>query len=312
MKLLTSIMLFAALIIFRPAFSQKKSGEEDAIKKVIEQETRAYNESNVDKWADSWAHESTSYFVYTGPSNSIELIGWEKILKEFKGYMQNPTPIDEEQYKITGRKYDYQFKISGNLASVTCKEGKGNLATRVLEKQSGHWKIVGVTSVSSLSYAFRESVNKLKVFIGKWKIEPASLKFEPAITGFALKKYDFEVRETENGIEMITEQSSSYNNKPYNPPPTHEQILTDYTDNEFKYLSLSKDESGLSYTATGSATLDTAGAIIIKQTFHDKPAATQTTNSMSIDKDGLINGVSRSYNSDGTLTSTVIYKLRRQ
>jgi hypothetical protein len=143
-------------------------------------------------------------------------------------------------------------------------------------------------------------------------MEPGSLKFEPAIVGFEVKKYDLEVRETENGIEMITDQSSTYNGKLNSSPLTHEQILSDYTDNEFKYLSLSKDESGLSTIITGSATLDTAGTILIKQTFHDKPSATQVTNSLSIDKDGLIDGVSKSYNSDGTVTSTVTYKLRRQ
>jgi len=305
-------MSLVGISIFYPAFSQKNTSEEDAIRKVIEQETRAYYESNIDKWSDTWAHEPTTYVVYAGPWGSTELLGWEKILKEYKGYMQNPTPIDEEQYKISGKKYDYQFKISGNLASVALKENKGNLGTRVLEKQNGHWKIVGLISISSVSYTFRESVNKLKAFIGKWKIEPMTLKFEPAITGLELKKYDLEVRETENGIEMITDQSSSYNNKPYNPPPTHEQILTDYTDNEFKYLSLSKDEAGLSYTTTGSATLDTAGMLTIKQTFHDKPSATQSISSLSIDSGGMIIGIGKNYNSDGTLTSTVIYKLRRQ
>jgi hypothetical protein len=312
MKFSTPILLFATLIIFRPAFSQKNSNEEDVIKKVIEQETRAFYESNIEKWADAWAHEPTTYIVFAGPGSSIELLGWEKILKEYKGYMQNLPPIDEEQFKINQRKYDYQFKINGNIASVTFKESKGDFATRVLEKQNGHWKIVGDISISSVSYAFKESVNKLNVFIGKWKIEPGSLKIEPAITGFEVKKYDLEVRETENGIEMITDQSSTYNGKSNVSPITHEQILTDYTDNEFKYLSLSKDESGLSTIITGSATLDTAGTILIKQTFHDKPSATQTTNSIRVDKDGLINGVSRSYNSDGTVTSTVTYKLRRQ
>ena len=312
MKLQSIILSLVGIFIFYPAFSQKKTSEEDAIRKVIEQETRSYYESNVDKWADAWAHEPTTYIVYAGPWGSTELLGWEKILKEYKGYMQNPTPIDEEQYKISGKKYDYQFKISGNLASVTLKENKGNLGTRVLEKQNGQWKIVGLISISSVSYTFRESVNKLKLFVGKWKIEPMTLKFEPVITGFELKKYDLEVRETENGIEMITDISTSYNNKAYNPPPTHEQILTDYTDNEFKYLSLSKDEAGLSYTGTGSATLDTAGTLTVKQAFHDKPSATQSITLFSIDKNGMISETGKNYNSDGTLTSTVTYKLVRQ
>jgi CDP-diacylglycerol pyrophosphatase len=57
--------------------AQKK--DEDAIKKVIHEETSTYFHKNYDGWADTWAHDSADNVLNTGPYPHQEIAGWNAI-----------------------------------------------------------------------------------------------------------------------------------------------------------------------------------------------------------------------------------------
>jgi hypothetical protein len=208
------ILLFLTVIGTNSLLAQKTSQDQEAVRKIIEMETKYYFEGNYDKWAETLAHDPSCYVVNAGPEYHNELIGWNNISTVYKKNMQNTPPLSEAelaQYK----KYDYVYKINGNMADVTFKEGKGNFGTRVLEKQSGEWKITGMTNVLTTAYKFQSDYTALKSFTGKWKFNPRSFKEEPADTNSKLLSFTSDIHEGTYGIEFVSNESSSYNGKFY-------------------------------------------------------------------------------------------------
>ena len=55
MKILNFAFMIAGLTMYCYSNAQQKNTEQDAVQKVIEQETRYYFDGNYDKWASTWA-----------------------------------------------------------------------------------------------------------------------------------------------------------------------------------------------------------------------------------------------------------------
>jgi hypothetical protein len=126
-------ILFFAVFAFGSLYAQSTK-EQDAVRKVIELETQYYFEGNYDKWAGTWAHEPTDYAIFTSPTGNSETIGWDNISAGVKPNMKNVPLESAEEVATNYKKYDYQYKINGNMASVTFREGKGNLLTKIPRK----------------------------------------------------------------------------------------------------------------------------------------------------------------------------------
>jgi hypothetical protein len=54
-------------LIFFLGVSAQNSNEQQAIKKVLDQETRSYFEMKYDAWASAWVHDSSAYRIDISP-----------------------------------------------------------------------------------------------------------------------------------------------------------------------------------------------------------------------------------------------------
>src|SRR4051812_47129503 len=70
---LTMLILFLFTAITK---TNAQKSEDDAIKKVIQQETSTYFHKNYDGWADTWAHDSAVCVVRVSNSGHSETMGW--------------------------------------------------------------------------------------------------------------------------------------------------------------------------------------------------------------------------------------------
>ncbi len=171
--------------------------EQDAIRKVIEEETLAIQLCDYTRWAGYWWHEPSAYFSITNPDQHIGLRGWEEISAWGKNITANCLPADQHT-----RKTEYRFAINGNMAFVTFLEDQGNESTRVLEKRAGQWKLLRMGVVYTTGYAAKEQVKKLHRLAGSWTADMATLKIDPAPKGWAWLNFHFENTPTESGIRL--------------------------------------------------------------------------------------------------------------
>ena len=86
-------LLLMLLVTAYSLHAQNKTTEQDAIRKVIDQEEQYIYERNYDKWAGTWVHEPTSYWAYAAPDFHNEVIGWETISAGMKDEMKNPQDL---------------------------------------------------------------------------------------------------------------------------------------------------------------------------------------------------------------------------
>ena len=305
--------LFIMLLSFTSIFAQNKTAEQDAIRKVIELETQYYFEGNYDKWANTWAHETTDYMIFTSPTGNGETIGWNNISANYKPGMSHGPIISAAEVAKRYKKYDYKYKINGNLANVIFREGKGNFITKTLEKQNGEWKITGMTLVYSTDYTFKENITVLKSYIGKWKFVDGSYKTEseqPADSNSKQVSMDYDIHETSYGIEFTSTNASTYSGKPYSSA-ANEDFIPDNSQNEIKYFDFEKGASSYVTATTGTASFDTTGKFVVKGMYEDKPAATRFENIYTITSDGLLHQEGRSYDTNGKVTFKWFFDLKR-
>lgn len=313
MKILNLAFIIVGLTVYCTANAQQKNTEQDAVQKVIEQETRYYFDGNYDKWASTWAHGPTSYVIFTGPNSNSETMGWDNISASYKPNMKNVVSISPEDFATDYTKHDYRYQISGNVANVSFKEGKGNFGTRTLEKQSGEWKITGLTVVNSTGYKLQASSNAMKSFIGKWKVDVSSYRNEPARpqdSNYKSVSSDYDIHETMYGIEFTSTNSYTYAGKLYSSTAA-ENFLLDYDQNKIRYFDFEKSQNGTISSATGTASFDTTGHFVVKGMYPDKPTALYFENIYTTNKDGSIHHEGRLYDKEGKLTSKWFFDLRR-
>ena len=304
---------FITLLSFCSLFAQNKTAEQNAIRKVIELETQYYFEGNYDKWASTWAHELTDYVVFTSPDSNGETIGWNNISASYKPGMSNGPLIPASEVAKRYKKYDYQYKINGNLANVIFKEGKGNFITKTLEKQNGEWKITGMTLVYSTDYTFKENYATLKSYAGKWKLVDGSYRTEngqPADSNYKQSSIDYDIRETMYGIEFNSINSYTYSGKFYSSA-ANEDFIPDNSQNEIKYFDFEKGARGYVTATTGTASFDTTGKFIVKGMYEEKPTQARFENIYSFSPDGLLHHEGRSYDTNGKVTFKWFFALKR-
>ncbi|MCB0585376.1 MAG: nuclear transport factor 2 family protein [Phaeodactylibacter sp.] len=142
------IAFITALLIVSSsfAFGQKKtSSDEEAIKQVIEQESRLFWARDFKNWQKVWVHEP--YTIWTAASNTgvRQYIGWDAWKEQVENLFKEspePVPYDEDV-----KKYDYTFRVYGDGAWVSFEQdnkGTTTYETRLLEKHGGKWKIAAV------------------------------------------------------------------------------------------------------------------------------------------------------------------------
>ncbi|HYJ62843.1 MAG TPA: hypothetical protein VEV62_03795 [Parafilimonas sp.] len=312
MKILNFVFIVAGFTMYCSANAQPKNPEQDAVRKVIEQETRYFFDGNYDKWAGTWAQEPTNYVIFSGPNSNSETMGWDNISAAYKPNMTNVVSVSADDFAANYTKSDYQYHINGNVANVSFKEGKGNFETRTLEKVNGEWKLTSLTVVQSTDYKLQASYNIIKSFIGKWKVDLSSFRTEPAQTQNSYKAVsnDYDIHETMYGIEFASANSYIYEGKQLTSYAT-EDFITDYSQNAIKYFDYEKSQNGTISTAIGSASFDSSGRFVVKGMYPDKPSSIYFENIYTINGDGSIHHEGRLFDKDGKLTSKWFFDLHR-
>jgi hypothetical protein len=143
---LSQLLIFG---LFSFAFAQKKN-DSDAIKALIERETKAFFEIDYKTWADSWAQTSYSFWSFADTTDVNSFSGWESINKGFSEYFRTAKPS-----KAAIERNWIDIKIFGNGAYARFTQHVKDNTTRtpqaevrVLEKINGQWKIVCVSVIA--------------------------------------------------------------------------------------------------------------------------------------------------------------------
>lgn len=125
--------------------------EEEAIKNVIIAETEAFWDKDFNALSNQWAHGDYVRIVGWWQRGGITVMkGWSVIGERMETLIKENPEKNRQQV----RRDNMNIRVSGNMAWVTFEQygtDTGETAmdmpglsyeTRILEKQSGHWKIV--------------------------------------------------------------------------------------------------------------------------------------------------------------------------
>lgn len=143
MKKIAFILMVSSLYFF-PAHAQ--SGDDGAIKKVIEADKAASDAGDLKTYISHWKKENYSSFLYNGM-----LFTGDSLWKAMEMRFSHSTP-----QKVVNKRSDWNIRINGTSAFVTFNqqvdspEGKRISETRearYLEKTDGVWKMVNMTAV---------------------------------------------------------------------------------------------------------------------------------------------------------------------
>jgi hypothetical protein len=155
--------LFVLILILFAGFScQEKMDiekEKEAIKAVIEEETRAYLDQDFERLAKTHLHDETSFRMSIGKDGYQTIIGWKAIGDTLKSW----TSADWEDVNAKFMNTDYKIKVYPQSAWAVFTQtwdytynGKQyaipSLETRFLEKVNEEWKIVYLLNVGTYTY----------------------------------------------------------------------------------------------------------------------------------------------------------------
>jgi|GEM_PF-5019322 len=310
MKHLLSLELLTLSLLAVSIRTNAQKSEEEAIKKTLNQETSTYFHKNYDGWANTWAHDTADYILRAGTNNFQELQGWNAIAKEYEQDIKNMTPISDADMATYLDKYDFHFFINGNLATVSFKEGNRNpnTETRTLVKQNGAWKILNYVLINGGSYAMQNVISRMKAFAGKWELD-GKATMEPS-RGGELNSLKFELKETPNGLEQLSNGIFTNNNVSYTPPVEYEYFIPDYNTNRVSYMDISKNSSGQTFPQMGTVTSDQPNSFTVTVMYPDKPTAIQSEYTVTM-QNGKWHQVGKSYDINGKQTSTNTINLKR-
>jgi hypothetical protein len=146
MKKSAGIFILCLLTVLA-AWAQKisKVNDVDAIKTVIEQETKAFFKVDYQTWMESWMHTPSAYWSYADATGINYYEGWKAIEVGFTDYFVTTKPGDIEIERAW-----QEIKVYGNGAYARFKQrvitegvpGPEQVEIRVLEKHDNAWKIL--------------------------------------------------------------------------------------------------------------------------------------------------------------------------
>jgi hypothetical protein len=142
-----SLIFSLCLLTVLAAQAQKanKVNDVDAIKTVIEQETKAFFGIDYKTWMESWVHTPSAYWSYADTSGINYYEGWNAIEVGFTDYFVTSKPAN-----INIERTWQEVKVYGNGAYARFKQrlitdgvpGPEQVEIRVLEKDKNAWKIL--------------------------------------------------------------------------------------------------------------------------------------------------------------------------
>lgn len=141
------IFPMAAVFFLSLSSIAQKMTEEQAIKAVIERETKAYFSIDYDNWMNSWSHVPYAYWSYADTAGINYYVGWKAIQIGFNDYFisTKPSAIEVDRTWEHLRIYkDGAYARFRQTVIVDGVPGPEQTEIRVLEKdkKDKEWKIV--------------------------------------------------------------------------------------------------------------------------------------------------------------------------
>jgi hypothetical protein len=143
------ILLFVLYITKSFAQNVTSPEEQDAIKKVIADESKFFYARNIEKWINCYRQTPQTYLAKIEKEEGFQKEGWDIIVPFVTNYFkENPKAI-----KVTFKRENYNFrKVNPTYIWVTFDQSKtvkdkkeSSKETRILELIKGEWKIVNAT-----------------------------------------------------------------------------------------------------------------------------------------------------------------------
>jgi|GEM_PF-668301 len=148
------------LVIFASTSCQEKFNiekEKEAIIAVIEEETEAFFDSDINRLGATHVQDETNIRLTATKSGYTYYVGWENIQSFFLDYFEN----EAEQGDFYEIKTNYKIKVYRECALAVYDNdyynGKGELLStsihaQFLEKINGKWKLVFYNSIYSSTW----------------------------------------------------------------------------------------------------------------------------------------------------------------
>lgn len=139
------------LLFISKSFAQNITSpeEQEAIKKVIADESKFFYARNIEKWTNCYRQTPQTYWAKIEKEEGFQKEGWDNIMPFVTNYFkENPKAI-----KATFKRENYNFrKVNPTYIWVTFDQtrtvkDKRDLSkeTRILELIKGEWKMVNAT-----------------------------------------------------------------------------------------------------------------------------------------------------------------------
>jgi hypothetical protein len=150
-----SIVIFALCLLLAVSVNAQKVNDVEAIKALIERETKAYFNIDYKTWMESWIHSPSALWSFADSTGITTHEGWKAIEIGFTDYFVTSKP----DYNTHIERNWQEVKVYGNGAYARFKQyvvtdgkrGPEQLEIRILEKDKDNkWKIllVGVLKKS--------------------------------------------------------------------------------------------------------------------------------------------------------------------
>ncbi len=156
----------SAICDFNNAVIPTPNPEEEAIKKVIIDETGFWIDGNFDKWSESFVREPyLTWSVTNGgePGDVITTRGWEALRGFMEGWFKNYNrEFANKMRKSDVSRDNWNIQVRVNVAYVSFNQHTVNqetkqvmdmTETRVLEKKNGTWKVAMQTTLADFKDA---------------------------------------------------------------------------------------------------------------------------------------------------------------
>jgi len=146
---LGAVLTVQALAFTPTVFAQTKADEE-AITRVLLEETNRFFARDFDGWAATFVQIPAAAQAWNNPDGTyVYRLGWDTISARIREFMKNnPTPDRTPLHRE-----NFTFRHYGNAAFVTFDKYMGDRRTakpvreiRVVERVGGEWKIVCVAA----------------------------------------------------------------------------------------------------------------------------------------------------------------------
>lgn len=156
--------ILSALILLALTIGAQR-GEEEAIKKAVQQRSDANRGRDLETWKGTWQHDGKASTTFVSKEGYNNLQSWDSILASTEADIkQNPKPDNSVQVKLDNffiradgnlavADYDAIFTPSTDQSALYPYTGAvTNRCHDVLVKENGQWKTVNRIIISPQSY----------------------------------------------------------------------------------------------------------------------------------------------------------------